>query len=149
MNVLTHAGSQLPLQVAHIALGLMLVFGGISAASGQQQAQQEDQQEIASSTEQGATDIDQTDLSGPQPDGVVTSSEETAPFWRDSRFSAQLRTFYFDRDKYDSTSSEAWTLGGSFTYRSGYLADFLRFGATAYTSQPLYAPDDKDGTGLL
>jgi len=150
MNVHRDAGSCLTCLAARIALGLVLVFGGISIASAQQQ-QQEEQQQIESSTEQGATEIDQSDLSGPQPDGTIvrTPSEELAPFWRDSKFSAQARTFYFDRDKYDDTSSEAWAIGGSFTYRSGYLADFLRFGATAYTSQPLYAPDDKDGTLLL
>src|SRR3982750_2413378 len=124
-----------------IAASLALGIGGISAASGQ---------ELPNSTEQGSTEIDQSDLSGPNPEGVIAPlEEEQSPFWRDSKFSAQLRTFYFDRDKYDGAESEAWAIGGSFTYRSGYLADFLRFGATAYTSQPLYAPDDRDGTLLL
>ena len=32
---------------------------------------------------------------------------------------------------------------------SGWLNDFLRFGLTGYTSQKLYGPADRDGTGLL
>jgi hypothetical protein len=33
--------------------------------------------------------------------------------------------------------------------QSGWLLDFFRMGATAYMSQPAYAPDSRDGTGLL
>ena len=33
--------------------------------------------------------------------------------------------------------------------RSGWLWDTFAMGAVGYTSQPLYAPDDKDGTTLL
>ncbi len=80
---------------------------------------------------------------------MLIAPEEQSPFIRDSRFSAQLRTFYFDRDKFDGSSSEAWALGGSISYLSGYLGNFLRIGATGYTSQPLYGPDDRDGTLLL
>jgi len=32
---------------------------------------------------------------------------------------------------------------------SGYVGDVFRIGATGYTSLPLYAPTDKDGSGLL
>ena len=142
MNAFAFAGSPSRSPVSLIAMSLMLAFGSVSVASGQTPPPPD------SSVEQGATEIDQTDLSGPQPEGLVVP-EDKSPFLRDSRFSAQLRTFYFDRDKMDDTTSEAWAIGGSFTWRSGYLADFLRFGATAYTSQPLYAPDDKDGTLLL
>src|SRR6185436_13505886 len=45
--------------------------------------------------------------------------------------------------------SEAWAAGGSVAYQSGYISDFFRIGAAAYTSQPLYAPSDRDGTLLL
>ena len=44
--------------------------------------------------------------------------------------------------------SEAWALGWS-AYQSGYLADLLRVGAVAYTSQRLNGPEDRDGTLLL
>ena len=142
MNVHADAGSRTRWSVLLTATSLLLASAGFTPAYAQEQP--------PDSTEQGATEIDQTDLSGPHPEGeFVPPEEEVSPFLRDSRFSAQIRSFYFDRDKYDDTTSEAWALGGSFTYQSGYLANFLRFGATAYTSQPIYAPDEKDGTLLL
>jgi len=126
-------------------MSLLLLVGGMTPALGQVQS--------AGSAEQGATPMDQIDMSNPQPGNTLVPSpaklEERSPFIHDSKFSAQLRTFYFDRKKYDDSYSEAWTLGGSITYQSGYLADLFRIGAVAYTSQPLYAPDDRDGTLLL
>ena len=44
---------------------------------------------------------------------------------------------------------EAWALGGALSYQSGYFLDHFSAGAVLYTSQPLYAPDDRDGTLLL
>lgn len=146
MNAHGDAGSRPPWVMTRLAMIFMLMCAGLSTAW----AQQPPPEPTDDSTEQGVTEIGQSDLGGPYPEGVVVPLEEEAsPFLRDSRFSAQLRTFYFDRDKYDGSTSEAWALGGSLTYQSGYVADFLRFGATAYTSQPLYAPDEKDGTLLL
>ncbi len=40
-------------------------------------------------------------------------------------------------------------LGGYAGFKTGYFRDRLAFGATVYTSQKLYGPEDKDGTGLL
>jgi hypothetical protein len=48
----------------------------------------------------------------------------------------------------DTTASEAWALGGWLDYKSGWLADVFRLGATGYTSQPLHAPETRDGTLL-
>ena len=88
----------------------------------------------------------------PQP-GLFPSLKErmkdTPPFIRDTKFDINIRTFYFDRNKFDNTISEAWTLGGALTYRSGWLLDHFGIGAVLYTSQPLYAPEDRDGTLLL
>ena len=72
-----------------------------------------------------------------------------APFWRDSDLRLHLRTFYFDRHNPNESINEAWALGGWLQYTSGWLADVFQIGATAYTSQPLYAPEDHDGTTLL
>ena len=33
--------------------------------------------------------------------------------------------------------------------KTGYFLDHVAFGATVYTSNPIYAPDDRDGTLLL
>lgn len=71
------------------------------------------------------------------------------PFLRDTDLNLHPRTFYFDREKADGTASEAWAIGGWLQYQSGWLLDTFAIGAAGNTSQPLYAPDDKDGTLLL
>lgn len=60
-----------------------------------------------------------------------------------------FRTYYFDRDKPDGSRSSAWAGGGWLGYESGWLRDILQLGVVGYTSQPFWAPDDKDGTLLL
>jgi len=68
---------------------------------------------------------------------------------RDTTFNAQIRSFYLDRDNYNTSQSQAWTLGGSAGFKTGYFANFAALGGTAYTSQRLEGPSDKDGTRLL
>jgi hypothetical protein len=124
------------------AISLMLLIGGLAPALGQ----------TPSTVEQGATPMDRIDMANPQSGQTVFSTpepEEKSPFIDDSKFSAQLRSFYLDRKKYNGSYSEAWTLGGSIAYQSGFAANLFRVGAVAYTSQPLYAPDGRDGTLLL
>jgi hypothetical protein len=75
--------------------------------------------------------------------------KDTPAFFRDTKLDLNIRTYYFYRDKYDNSKSEAWTLGGSLSYRSGWFLDHFGMGVVLYTSQPLYAPDDRDGTLLL
>ena len=75
--------------------------------------------------------------------------KETPAFFRDTKLNLNLRTFYFYRDKFDNSQSQAWAIGGSLAYKSGYAFDRFALGATVYTSQPLYAPKDRDGTLLL
>lgn len=71
------------------------------------------------------------------------------PFIRDTDLRFQLRTYYWDHWRSDDTQGRAWAIGGAFDYRSGWLFDALRIGATVYTSQPVVAPEGKGGTGLL
>ena len=127
------------------AISLTLLIGGVTPALGQSPTTE--------SVEQGATPMDQIDMGKAQPGQTLipppAKPEEGSPFIYDSKFSAQLRTFYFNRDKYDNSRSEAWAIGGSIGYQSGYLANFFRIGAVGYTSQRLYGPDDRDGTLLL
>src|SRR5262249_17154837 len=75
--------------------------------------------------------------------------EPLAPFIRDTELVLKLRTYYFDSDQPGGKESEAWAGGGSIWYRSGWAADHFRIGAELFTSQPIYAPADKDGTLLL
>jgi hypothetical protein len=71
------------------------------------------------------------------------------PFWRDTKLHLKIRSYYFYRDIAETTKNEAWALGGSLDYRSGWWKDRFQIGAVGYTSQKLYGPDDKDGTLLL
>jgi hypothetical protein len=121
----------------------MLLIGGVTPALGQVPGTE--------AVEQGATPMDQSNMANPQPEQNIfpAPAKSDNPFIDDSKFSAQLRSFYFNRDKYDNSRSEAWALGGWAGFQSGYLANRFRVGAVAYTSQPLYAPDDRDGTLLL
>lgn len=75
--------------------------------------------------------------------------ESQPPFLRDTELTLHARTYWLRADEPDESDREAWTAGGWLRYRSGWLRDTVQLGATLYTSQPLYAPDDRDGTGLL
>jgi hypothetical protein len=81
--------------------------------------------------------------------GLQKGMERLPAFIRDTDLNLHLRTFYFDRINPDDSVNEAWAIGGWLEYRSGWLWDTFAMGAVGYTSQPLYAPDDKDGTTLL
>jgi predicted porin len=72
------------------------------------------------------------------------------PFFRDTRLAVNLRSYYFYRNYVnDPSAREAWALGGSVNYESGWWMNRLKIGAVAYTSQKLYGPADRDGTLLL
>jgi hypothetical protein len=76
--------------------------------------------------------------------------EKLPAFIRDTDLNLHFRTFYFDRINPDDSVNEAWAIGGWLEYRSGWLLGHARhWGGGGYTSQPLYAPNDKDGTTLL
>ena len=75
--------------------------------------------------------------------------KDAPPFFRDTKLNLNLRTFYFDREKYDKSTSAAWAIGGALDYQSGWFLDHFGIGGVLYTSQPLYGPNDKDGTLLL
>jgi hypothetical protein len=75
--------------------------------------------------------------------------KDMPPFIRDTDLNLQLRTYYFLDEGLDRTYKEAWAGGGWLEYKSGWLCDLLAVGATLYTSQPLYAPEGRDGTKLL
>ena len=109
------------------------------------------QGKAASSANQGVTGMDDFEMGEAEAAAAEPREglRDTVPFFRDARFSAQLRSFYFNEERSNANPSKAWTLGGSLAYRSGYLADFLRVGAVAYTSQHLWAPECCGGTGLL
>jgi outer membrane porin, OprD family len=75
--------------------------------------------------------------------------EERQEALKDTKFEFNLRTYYFNREGFDGVRKEAWAIGGWAGIKTGYFLDHFAFGVTGYTSQPLYAPDDRDGTLLL
>jgi hypothetical protein len=75
--------------------------------------------------------------------------KDTPPFIRDTKLSLNVRTYYFWREKFDDTHSEAWTIGGALSYQSGWFLDRVSVGTVFYLSQPMRAPADRDGTLLL
>lgn len=123
---------------------VLAVLLGVAATSAQGKEQE------LNSLEPGQAPMYQLDMGGPAHVVDVTATkDDVSPFIRDAKFSAQLRSYYLKRENYDSSYNEAWALGGSVGLKSGYAGGWLAVGAVAYTSQPLYAPDGRDGTLLL
>ena len=91
-----------------------------------------------------AEDIEQP---GPRP----------AAFWNDAQLEAQLRSYYFLRDRNQELAetlrlppeSEALTIGGLIGARSGWFKETVVLSAEVFTSQPISAPDSKPGSLLL
>jgi hypothetical protein len=81
--------------------------------------------------------------------GASASETLADAFVRDSEWDLHFRTYYFDRLNPGDVTNAAWAAGGWIGYRSGWVADLLRVGAVGYTSQRLWGPLDKDGSGLL
>lgn len=99
-----------------------------------------------SSTEQGQTRMNEAFAPRDRQQWIRDTRRKA---FKDTKWDLQVRSFYLDREKYDDSGSEAWALGGSLGFKTGYFRDRFAFGATGYTSQKLYGPDDRDGTLLL
>jgi hypothetical protein len=80
---------------------------------------------------------------------VKEKVKDMPSFISDMHLNLQLRTYYFFQQNLDRSYNEAWAGGGWLDYQSGWLCDLFAVSATLYTSQPLYAPEDRDGTKLL
>lgn len=98
------------------------------------------------STEQGQTPLDEAFVPRDRRQWIRETRRKA---FQDTKWDLQVRSFYLDREKYDDTGSEAWALGGSLGFKTGYFRERFAFGATGYTSQKLYGPEDRDGTLLL
>jgi hypothetical protein len=81
--------------------------------------------------------------------GVCKPNPCLNPFLRDTDLRLHFRSFYMDRHNVDESINEAWAVGGWLQYTSGWLGNVFQIGATGYTSQPAYAPEEHDGTSLL
>ena len=78
--------------------------------------------------------------------------KDAPAFLRDSKAGINVRSYYRDNISNAPTSAvwnEAWAAGGSVAFETGRLFDLISGGFVLYTSFPVYAPLDRDGTGLL
>ena len=75
--------------------------------------------------------------------------QDLPPFLADTQLEARYRTYYLREDRTTDVLSEAWAMGGSIYYRSGWLADVFQAEVEGFTSQPIVAPESKGGTLLL
>jgi outer membrane porin, OprD family len=97
-----------------------------------------------SSTEQGHTELDQS-----FGDWNRWRLEKRRAAIEATQFLINLRTFYFDRSDFTGSEKQAWAIGGWVGVKTGYFLDHFAFGATLFTTNPIYAPEDRDGTALL
>jgi hypothetical protein len=74
---------------------------------------------------------------------------DTPAFFRDSLLQVVARSYYLTRDNFDGSRSQAETVGGWIAYRSGLIGNIFGVHGALYTSQPLFAPNDQNGTKLL
>jgi outer membrane porin, OprD family len=105
-----------------------------------------DEVEPPTSTEQGATAIGQSFAPLTHVEWVREARRQA---FQDTKFFGELRSFYMDSDNINGSVNQAWALGGSLGFKTGYFRNLFAFGATGYTSQPLYAPAGEGGTLLL
>ncbi len=75
--------------------------------------------------------------------------QELPAFFADTQLAAHFRSYYLRQDRTNDVLSEAWAMGGSISYRSGWLADLFQVEVEGFTSQPIVAPESKGGTLLL
>ncbi len=75
--------------------------------------------------------------------------QKLPPFLADTKLYLRYRTYYLRRDRTSGRKSEAWAMGGSLYYRSGWLKELFAVELEGFTSQPIVAPDRRDGTQLL
>jgi hypothetical protein len=71
------------------------------------------------------------------------------PVIRDLEVGWNTRSYYFNRDRFDSGRREAFALGGALRVKTGWLADHFAVAATLFTSQKLIGKKSRDGTLLL
>jgi hypothetical protein len=80
---------------------------------------------------------------------ITKALDDLPPFFADTELEARFRTYYLRKDRTIDSLSEAWAMGGSVHYRSGWLADALALEAELFTSQPIVADEDRRDSFLL
>ena len=142
---------------ACFAVALLTVVSGTETAVAQTEAQTDARMSVTSGSSPSDS-YESATTSTEQGRTPLIDSFEAAREWRlekrrsaleDTEFRFNIRAFYFDREKFDGSESQAFTIGGWMGLKTGYFLDHLAFGVTGYTSQKLSGDQDKDGTSLL
>ena len=133
------------------ALAWLAVLAGTTPARGQQATISAIPQNDAAGNEAALSSVEQgrTPIEGSYEEWRQWRLEKRRQAFEDTKVRFNLRTMYLNRNKFDGSETEAWAIGGSVGVKTGYFLDHIALGMTGYTSQPLYAPDNKDGTLLL
>lgn len=127
---------------ASVAMITLLLLSGAKSIPGQQLTTPTPPPSGAeSSVEQGQTPMDESFRE--------FRLEKRRKAFEDTTFEINFRSFFLDRNKFDGLESQAWAHGGWVGMKTGFFLDHIAFGLTAYTSQPVYAPESRDGTLLL
>jgi len=88
-----------------------------------------------------------TELVTAQPAGRL-GAFSSEPFFQYAEFSLQPRLYYRSVQN-SSGSQEAFAVGGSLSFATGWWRDTLQLGVTGYTTEPVVAPNGAGNTGLL
>jgi hypothetical protein len=134
-----------------------LIAAGMGGNALAQSFKQEDPIPSKPSQAIGAIERSFTSLKTPEPmmlfPQIRDQLQDTPAFLRDSKAGINIRSYY--RDEVTNTSPggsgwvEAWAAGGSFNFETGRLFNLISGGLVLYTSFPVYAPLEHDGTRLL
>ncbi len=81
--------------------------------------------------------------------GVRDAMKDLPPVLRDFVLDVQLRSYYYDRLRFDRDQQEAFVYGGWVTARTGWLAEALQLETKLMTSQRIFGLQSRDGTLLL
>jgi len=109
-----------------------LISGAAFAQVSVRDAQNPADNPVKDSANPGQAPLDQLNLANPQGKTIIPPPEKpdkALQFFTDSKVAAQLRSYYFYRDKFDDSLSEAFALGGSLSWKSGYFMDVFAVGA--------------------
>jgi hypothetical protein len=129
------------------ALSLLLLISSVGAqqsTSADDAATADYATQTLTSTEQGRTTINDSFKSREE-----KVKEERRIALEGTEITWEVRTYDLDRINSDDSRASSWAIGGSAGFQTGLFRDFVSLGATGYTSQPLYAPDNEGGTKLL
>lgn len=150
VKALPRVSTKVLMLAAAIGFMALLIWGEASAATNEAAAHEEPHKtsvtERISSMERAFLERLERPALFPE---LREKMKDMDPFFRDMILDVNLRSYYLQRKQYDDSFNEAWAIGGALSYKSGWFLNHFGAGAAFYISEPLFAPDGRDGTNLL